>query len=457
MADRDIQSVLFPDLAARPVMVEFDHANLSSEAGSVLLGSLDRAVGLTAAIARALRDPRDVDRRQHELVDLFRQRVYSIANGYEDGNDAARLREDPALRLLVSGDPNGEALASQPTLSRAEGWSGPRQLFAATDALADTVLDVQQRRRVGRNRPSRIVIDIDSTVDSTHGAQQLSMFNGHHGTWCFLPLLAFVQFDGEPEHFLVGAVLRPGNAGDRKGFLSVLKRLLAKVSDRFGSAEIVVRLDSGFYSPELFDFLEAANVRYAVGIPSNQILAAAAEPLMSKSREESEASGKTATNFGESSYRAGSWSRDRRVIHKAEVVRLGERAARDNQRFVVTDFGVSSQEVWEFYAGRGDSENRIKELKNDLGLDRTSASSFFANQLRVLMTATAYALLQLLRQRAAGTRLARAQVGRLRDSLLKIGGRIDRSVRRICLHLSASAPARDVWIGIATGLGAHPA
>jgi hypothetical protein len=358
-------------------------------------------------------------------------------------------------KLLVGRDPLGnEDLASQPTLSRFENGAGRADLFRMAVALADRVIERHRRRRRGRARV--VTIDLDQTEDPAHGQQQLAMFNGYYGEWCYLPLLGFVSFDDEADQFLVAAVLRPGNSPDKVGSLGVLSRLLPRLRSAFPKARFRVRLDAGFAAPEVLDFLDAeGDVDYAVAMGKNSVLLGRSGKHMAKARRLSKASGATEHVYGETLYAAKTWPHRRRIIIKAEVTRHPGRDPKDNPRFVVTNMTQTTRWVYEdFYCGRGEVENRIKELHHGLEIDRTSCSRFLANQLRVLLTAAAYVLMQELRLRAARTTLARAQVSRLRDAVLKIGARVTTSVRRIVLHLPASHPYGHAWGLIARSLGA---
>jgi len=407
-------------------------------------------------LARSLREDRDPTRVIHGLEDLLAQRVYGLACGYEDANDAARLSDDPVHKLLLGRDAiTGEALASQPTLSRFENGVGRAELRAMSQALFERVVGRQKRRLRGRVRT--ITVDLDVTDDPTHGAQQLAFFNGYYDTWCYLPLLAFLTFNGEPEQYLVAAALRPGNAPTQSGALPLLRRILARLRQRFPKARILVRLDGGFVTPELLTFLEEAGVGYVLGLPGNARLLRPVQPLLGAADALSECTGETAHVYGELSYAAHTWERERRVLVKAEVVRIEGRKPRDNPRFVVTNLRGTPQALYErIYCQRGEIENRIKELLYGLALDRTSCSRFLANQMRVLLTAAAYALLQEIRTAAQGTGCARAQVTTLRDRLFKLGVRVVVSVRRIVFHLPAAFPFRKDWQGVALALGAHP-
>jgi len=454
--DTTTQSVIFKDLFGTPVVARFDQPDSSSDGGALLLKACDQRLGLTGAIAACVSDTRQPGKVVHSFHDLVRQRVFGIACGYEDCNDAGRLADDPMQKLLVERDPiEGSALASQSTLSRFENALGPKALMRMGNALADTVIARHRKRLKGRAK--RITVELDPTDDPTHGAQQLSFFNGHYDSWCYLPVAGFVQFDDEPEQYLFAYMLRPGNADAKLGAIGLLRRILARLRAAFPKARVLVRLDGGFAGPEMFDYLEAERVDYVVAMAGNAVLKRLAEPLMKKARRLSRRSQQTEHLYGECQYAAGSWSRKRRVIIKAEVVRLGDRDPKDNPRFVVTNLRRVPQRIYEVvYCQRAHIELRIKELHYGLAIDRTSCTRFWANQLRVLLTAAAYVLFQELRLQAAGTACARAQVSTLRERLLKLGVWLERSVRRVVLHLPDSAPWRCEWHHIARSLGAAP-
>jgi hypothetical protein len=449
------QSVLFPDLFDKLLVAKFDQVNGSSDGGAILLRAADRRLRLTERLAGCLRDGRQPGKVTHELDELFRQRVFGIACGYPDCNDTARVGNDPIHKMLVGRDPiDGEALASQPTLSRFENSVSRTTLFRMAKVLGETVIKTQRRRR--RGKAKCITIELDPTDDPTHGGQQLSLFNGHYDSWCYLPLLGFLKFDDEPEQYLFTYVLRPGNAPAKLGALGILRRIVEQLSDAFPKAEILVRLDGGFACPEMLDFLEDAGLYYVIAVAENAVLARHAEPRMKQARRKSKRTGQTEKVYGVCRYAAKSWSRKRRVIIKAEVVRLEGREPKDNPRFVVTNLPDRPQAVYEdVYCQRGDVENRIKELHHGLEIDRTSCTRFWANQLRGLMTAAAFVLMQELRGHAAGTSCARAQVSTLRERLIKLGVWLEESVRRIVLHFPAAFPFANDWQHLARALGAR--
>ncbi len=456
MKDTTEQSVIFNELLAKPVRVNFDQPNSSSDGGAILLKACDQNLGLIEAISRCIRDDRQQGKISHTVNELVQQRVFGIACGYEDCNDSARLATDPVQRFLMDRDPVvGQLLASQPTLSRFENQIDGRSLVKMGHAICDTVIVRHRKRLKGKAR--RITIDMDPTDDPTYGGQQLTFFNTHYDNWCYLPVACFFQFDDEADQYAFAYVLRPGDVSAHYGAISILKRAIKKLRDAFGRVTLRIRLDGGFCSPEVLEFLEDQKVEYVMAIAKNSVLKEFAEPLMAKARRSSLVSQETEHYFGECRYEAQSWDEERRVIIKAEVLQHPGRAAKDNPRFVVTNLKSQPAFIYQrVYCQRAPIENRIKELLYGLNIDRTSCTRFFANQLRGLLTLSAYVLFQELRLKAAGTCLANAQVSTLRERLLKMAVWLKRSTRRIVLHLPDSAPWRQEWVQVARALGAHP-
>lgn len=455
--DSTRQTVLFSDLCGRAVVAKFDQQHGSSDGGAILLKACDERLGLTERLIGSIDDRRQAGKIRHAIGELVRQRLYAIACGYPDGNDASRLASDPIQKLLCGRDPlSGEDLASQPTLSRFENAFDRADLYRMGIGLAETVIE-RHRRRLKR-KVKRITIDLDPTDDPTHGAQQLTFFNGHYDSWCYLPVAGYLTFNEELEQYLFAYVLRPGNATASLGAIGILSRLLPRLRAAFPRARLRVRLDGGYASAEIFAFLERENLEYLVAMAKNKVLQRRAARLMGAARRVSRQSKRTEHVYGECRYAAGTWPERRRVIIKAEVVRHPGRDPKDNPRFVVTNLKHSPRHLYEaIYCARGDIENRIKELHHGLEIDRTSCSRFLANQLRGLLTAAAYVLYQELRLRAARSAYRRAQVGTLREQLLKLGAWVQSSVRRIVLHLPASFPRFHDWQLIAHTLGAAPA
>ncbi len=454
MATDCITQVTFQgDGFAKPVVARFDLPDASTDGGLLLVKALDTQLGLTGRLAACLDDARAPGKVLHETIELLQQRIFGLCGGYADCNDAARLAHDPIHKLVVGRDPlTGLGLASQPTLSRFENAVSPCELRAMMHVLADTVI-AQQRRRL-HGRAARITIDLDPTDDPTHGQQEFAFFNGPYDTWCYLPVVATVTFNDEPAQFAVAAVLRPGKAPASLGARGILRALLRKLRRAFPGATFRVRLDGGFASPKLFRFLEREQVEYVVAMASNCRLDKRARRLMGRARVLSRQTGETAHLYGETRYAAKKWEHKRRVIIKAEVVRHPGRAPKNNPRFVVTNLTTRPQAVYAFYCQRGDVENRLKELHHGLEMDRTSCSKFRANQFRVLLALAAYILFQELRRRAVKTTCADAQVTTLRERLIKLAVWVERSARRIVLHLPLAFPWRSTWRQLARAVGA---
>jgi hypothetical protein len=445
---------LFPEIFSKPSVLQFDQRQGSSDGGAILLKAAERRYGLIGGLAGCLEDKRQAGKIDHSLRELLAQRVFSIACGYPDANDSARLGADPIHKMLLDRDPvTGLDLASQPTLSRFENSVGPRQLYRMGETLAASVIERHAQRL--HHRARLVTIDLDPTDDPTHGAQQLSFFNGHYDNWCYLPVMGFVSFNDEAEQYLCAAVLRPGNAPASAGAVGILRRLMGMIRNSFPKARIRVRLDGGFAHPDLLAFLDAEpGVEYVVAMAGNAVLQRKAEEAMQYARVMAGLTEKTEHVYDEVNYAAGSWKQERRVIIKAEVVCGEGKEPKDNPRFVITNMKQTPQWIYEeVYCQRGDVENRIKEL-HALEIDRTSCSRFWANQFRVLLTAAAYVLMQELRLRAAGTDCARAQVLTLRERFLKLGARVIVSVRRMVIHLPESFPFLATFRHLAMSLGA---
>jgi hypothetical protein len=448
------ERLLFPEMFAKPVILEFDQRQGSSDGGAVLLKAAETRYGLIAGMSGCLLDSRQAGKVDHSLRDLFAQRVFSIACGYADANDSARLAADPMHKMLLDRDPaTGLDMASQPTLSRFENAVGPRQLYHMGALLAESVIERHAQRL--HHHARLITIDLDPTDDPTHGAQQLSFFNSHYDNACYLPMMGFITFNDEADQYLCAAVLRPGNVTAAAGAVGILRRLMALIRSSFSKVRIRVRLDGGFANPQLLAFLDAeAGVEYVVAMASNAVLNRKAEEAMEVARLLAGITDQTEHVYDEVRYAAGSWKEERRVIIKAEVVRADHKEPKDNPRFVITNMKQTPQWLYEeVYCQRGEIENRIKEL-HAMQIDRTSCTSFWANQFRVLLTAAAYVLMQELRLSAAATDCARAQVWTLRERFLKLGARVILSVRRIVVHLPHSFPFLPTFRRMALELGA---
>jgi hypothetical protein len=330
------QRLIFPEVFEKPVHCQFDEPHSSSDGGALLLTGADQKLQLTAALAACLVDARQTAKVKHTIADLLRQRIYGLASGYADANDAARLAQDPIFKLLLDRAPlDGPELSSQATLSRFENRIGPRENYRLGAALAQQVINRQRRRR---RKAKRVTIDLDSTADPTHGQQELTFFNRHYDSYCYLPLLAFISFDDEPEQYLLTALLRPSNVTEKHPVIvGLLARLVEMLRAAFPQALINLRLDGGFACPALFDYLDSVpRLEYVCGLAKNAVLNRRAQPLLAQARKRQK-QGRKPRLYGECRYRAQTWDHRRRVVIKAEIVHNFAGEAKDNPRFVVTN------------------------------------------------------------------------------------------------------------------------
>jgi hypothetical protein len=378
---------------------------------------------------------------QHSLETLVRQRVFQIACGYEDQDDADTLRHDPLLKLVCGRLPDtGAPLASQPTLSRLDNAMTRRACYRLAVALVEFYL--RQRERDGK--PTRIRLDLDGTDDPTYGAQEGTAYHAFYGQHMYHPLLIF---DGDTNQ-LITAVLRPGNAHGSRGVVAILKRLLPVLQQRWPGVQIVLRADSGFATPALYDLCEQFRVQYTIGLVPNARLKRLAEPVQVEAeqqhQEQQHAAGTQAPekvrHFGEAVYQAEGWKQARRVVIKAEVLEKGP-----NVRFVVTNQSAQPQALYEAYVDRGEVEGYIKDLKNACHADRLSCHRFWANQFRLLLHGAAYWLLDTLRQWLVQRGSPHMQLDTLRLKLVKIGGRVIQLADQVRLRLASSHPAQALW------------
>ena len=443
MTSSNATSFMFEGIFPKRVVTRFDSEARTSDAGASLLGAIDRKTKLTESLCEELVDRRDPKRIEHSYLELFRQRVFSIALGYPDGNDATRIGHDPMMKLVCGRKPTEDrALSSQPTLSRFENAITGREVVALGRKLEEQVI-----KRVHRRNPHArlITVDLDGSVDPTHGQQPFSFFSGYYDTWCFFPLFGFISIDDQPEQYMFHARLRPGASREVRVTPTLLRRTVSNLRKTFKKARIRVRLDSGFAHPLIYDTLEDLKVEYVVGVPENAVLKVGSSREMHAAEVFTERFGRTTTFFGETEYAARSWPHERRVVYKAEVVAVDGKSPRRNARYLVTNLRHKPESVWGIYCVRGDSENRIKELKCDLEIDRTSCTSYIANQLRVLLAATAFVLFQDLRAALGDHELSRSVVGTLRNRLLKIGATVTETARRIVISMPSSYPWKDPW------------
>ena len=447
MPATDCISPITLQFQGKPLVVSCDAPNISSDGGALLLRQVDERLGLTRSFSALLDDDRDPNRRRHDRCEQVRQRVYQIVLGYEDCNDADRLRLDPVMQQACGSE--DEPLSCQSTLSRLEN--------AVTGRELNRLWREFERQYVGAldSATAFVVLDIDGTDDRTHGSQQLSMFHGFYDQHMFHPL---VVFDGESGQ-LISALLRGGNAHASRGAATMLKRIIRAIKQRCPNAAIVVRGDSAFAMPSLMDALEQlsdelGDIHYVLGLAQNSRLLELAAPLVADAADEYATTKRFVRRFAWLKYSTlNSWSRERDVVLKVEY---GERGA--NPRFVVTTLtGFDPGLIYDrAFCPRGQSENYIKDLKNALAADRLSCHRFAANSFRLLLHALAYRLMLALRNTAGEIEptLRRVQMDTLRLRLLKVAALVATSVRRVVVRLPRAFPYAAAFTAIARHLGA---
>ena len=413
--------MLLPSVNRRVVEVDFKGGHVTSNGGSVLLRQIDRKLRLTEGIARRLPDPRQKSKVSHSMLDLLRQRVYSLACGDEDLNDHHALRHDLALQTAIDCD---SELASPSTLCRFENWATGFTAQAIHEQLVETFISSHKRP------PRRIVLDFDSTPAITHGQQEQRFFHGFYDEYCFLPLYVFAG------NHLLTALLRPADRDGAYKAGAVLRLLVKRFRQVWPKVEIVFRADSGFCRPKILGFCDRNDVKYIVGIATNSRLQTLGDRVIRKAKKKFKKTKAKVRLFQSFKYKAHSWDRSRRVIMRMEYTEKGS-----NPRFIVTNLKGGKRKLYEkIYCERGDAENRIKEQKS-LFATRVSCHDFAANQLRVLLAGLAYTLLNALREQALSeTKFKTAMVEQICLKLMKIGGVLTRNSRRVRLMLSSSCP-----------------
>ena len=436
----------FGVVAGRPVETAFDAGLVTSDAGALLLGASDRAIDLVDRFAGCFRDHRRPDLIEHTVTTLVRQRVFGIALGYEDLNDHDELRHDPVMAVLAgklaSRREDCAPVAGKSTLNRLElsREEPTRYHKIAYEAASIEALLVTLFLEAHARPPEQIILDLDATDDPLHGHQEGRFFHGYYDCYCYLPLYVFCG------RHLLAAKLRRSDIDASAGSVEEVARLVGQIRARWPFVRILLRADSGFAREALMAWCEDNRVDYLFGLARNARLVAMIDAELADAKALAEATGRPARRFKDFHWRTrDSWSRERRVIAKAEWTQ-GEA----NPRFIVTSLkraGTGARQLYEdVYCARGDMENRIKECQLDLYADRTSAATMRANQLRLWFASMAYVLICALRRIGlAETIFADATCGTIRLKLLKVGALVRISVRRIKISMASACPAAREW------------
>jgi len=431
----------FARVEGRDVVASFDGGAITTDAGGLLLGATDRAIGLVDRFAGCFRDVRAAELIEHEVKTLIGQRVFGIALGYEDLNDHDTLRHDPVMAVLAGklrarrkdcAPVAGKSTLNRLELSRAE---PTRYHKISHDEAAIKELFVDVFLEAHAKAPKQIILDLDATDDPLHGHQEGRFFHGYYDCYCYLPLYVFCG------RHLLAAKLRRSNIDGAAGSIAEMARIVGQIRRHWPRTRILLRADSGFCREDLMAWCEANRVDYLFGLARNDRLVAEISAELAAARAQSEQTGKPARRFKDFTWSTrDSWSRSRRVVGKAEWTQ-GEA----NPRFVVTSLSrkeVEPRHLYEkIYCARGEMENRIKECQLDLFADRTSANPMRANQLRLWFASMAYVLVAALRRVGLRhTQFADATCGTIRLKLLKIGALVTISVRRVKIAMASGCP-----------------
>lgn len=412
----------------------------------MLLAAAARRTGIAHKLAAVIPDARDSTRVVHPLPEILLARILAIACGYEDADDLDALRTDPAFKLACGRLPeSGADLMSQPTVSRWENAPGVRDLVR----LGRVLVEVYCASYLAP--PEAVVLDIDDTVDVVHGHQQLSLFHAHYGERCFLPIHVYDTATGRP----VAMILRPGKTPSGIEVRGHIRRLVRAIRRHWPTTRITIRGDGHYCRPEVMDFCEANGVDYLFGLTGTTALAAKLEDVADAVRVERALEDQDAVRgFAETTHRAGSWAKQRRVAARIEATRMGL-----DIRYVVTNIAAGTAE-W-LYAGlycqRGQAENLIKLHKAQLASDRTSCRAATANQMRLVLHTAAYWLILAVREAIPRVHaLAKAEFATIRLRLLKIAARVTESASRVRLAFAAGCPDATLFRRIAAELRPTP-
>ncbi len=440
-----------PAVCAKKLSVDFEGGNQSSDAGLMLLREAERHLGVCRRIAATIVDRRDPVRIQHEMTEIVTARVMAIACGHEDGTDHNRLRHDPLLKMAVGRCPEtGAPLATQSTISRFENAPRKREAARLTGALVDQFAETI---RPGGEE----IIDIDDTVDAVHGGQQLSFFNAHHDTRCFMPVHIVHVASGAP----VSAILRTGKTPKGGEVATLIKHTTRRLrqNEHWRGTDIVWRGDSHYGRPEAMDWCEANDAGFIFGLAGNAVL----ERLCQEAADElrlRHAAGEDdkMRAFVSFDYQARSWTRPRRIIARLEASlrRTHDGYAQEiDTRYIVTSLDGDQRHLYEdVYCRRGQAENLIKLSKAQLTSDRTSCMSATANQVRLVMATAAFWLMREVKVAAAkvASPLGRAEFATIRLHLIKIAARVVEHATRLRVHLPASCPEAPTFRAVTFGL-----
>lgn len=421
------------------IQVAFDEPGVTSDAGTLLVGKAEEAMRIAKQLAAVIKDNRGQGRIDHTIEDMLKQRFVQICQGYADADDCDHLRDDPAFKTAVGRLPSDPALASQPTMTRFENSVSSKDLLRIANVFGDLFIQSFDAP------PESVIIDLDPTVDLCHGMQEMSLFNTWVGERCLMPLHVYDGITGR----LITTVLRPGKTPLAGEIIAVLKRIVRRLRAVWPDVVLILRADSHFSKPEIMDWCDANGVEFIIGLGGNSALnnrpdiklaVADAERLWPEARKKGREHVRRFVSF---SYAAGTWKTQRRVVGKIEVNEHGA-----DTRFIVTSFEApGAAYLYEtVYCDRGNMELMIMDHKTGLESDRTSCSSFKANQFRLFIHSAAYVAMGWIREKLlAGTAYAAARFSTIRTRLLKVGARVEEGRTYVRMHLPSAFPHKEVY------------
>lgn len=443
MSSQSVEQLTFDFVPHLPVLVQRHEGQLSSDAGLLPLRQFDQRWDYSRRLAECLVDPKP--QRQHSLLSMLRQRLFGILAGYEDCNDHDTLRDDPVFKLVSGKLPEDEALASQPTLSRFENLATPAVLQKLIDFTIATGIE-RLKQKHGGKLPASITLDLDATDDPTHGHQQLTLFHGYFGQYQYFPLIIS---ESTTKHVFV-AWLRPGTVHAALGAEDDLMRVVTALRQERPDIRIHVRGDAGFGVPWMYEICEKNGLTYTFGFSSNQRLQRLTEDLLNRSVQQFEQTREKQRLFDCFQYQCDSWDHPRTIVAKAECHSVGT-----NLRFTVTNLenvvcADDGQREYDHYIQRGESEQRIDELKNGLCMDRLSCHRFMANFFRLLLYTAAFNLLNAARDCNELPEVLRVgQPCTWRTMLIKVAAVVIQRTRRIVLKLAGNWPWWHMYRSVA--------
>jgi hypothetical protein len=412
--------------------IDFEGGTITGDAGLTLIREFDHGLGLTADVASRITDDRDQRYVTHDMLTLVRQRAYQIVAGYEDANDADRLKDDPTFQTVAS--ESWSRLGSQPTISRLENdidWSSIARLSrVGLDWFCQHAFAVS-------SHPKELILDLDSTDDPTHGQQQFALFHGAYNQHMYHPLCWFEGNTG----LLLKTRLRPGRDDSASFVVEDLNQIVPPLRHRFPNSKLRLRADAGMATPAVESALEQHHVEYVMGIGTNSVFKERTAKLKARAEaryQRLQHPVQVRTSFW---HRARTWPHRRRILVKIDVTSMGT-----NIRFMITNRKGSAKDLVKWYDRRGEAENRIKELKLGMYADRLSCHRFRANAVRLQLHTIATLLMTYFRRSIlADTVLAQASPDSIRIRLLKVGARVVRTARRIHFHIAAHWPGQELF------------